>query len=521
MAKYNFKPLLDKQMTRKEFIVFGAVAIASLFSIIGVVSELLSHADGPYTTSEAEGGALDGGAAKFTDNNASGGEAVRFNGASNTNTFTPSSAILANPEQGFYFYTETHYQSDNSDYEPLSQSQLISNRTGTYTENGLSFGPSSLVHRYFYMEKYVNGSSIESQYLALIASDLAIIRSSGSKVVIRFAYNSNENGSQPYNDSPSPSAVINHINQLYPTLNQYADVITAVEAGFIGVWGEWYYTDNFTTGSNMNNLSSADWTNRSNVLNALVNNLDSRIFVLVRYVGIKQNIYGFSPSSSNNRIGFHNDAFEASSDDYGTYDTFSSQSISQNQAYLAAQPPLPQTGESTNYNSPQSDWGQASADLAKYHWSSLNSAYYPATLQAWGQNNVNTVSQKLGYRLELLSASLSSSGNSHTITINLQNTGYSPPFRNRPVNIILNNANNSFVTAINNVDIRSWTPNQTITISATVSSPSASGTYSVYLSLPDPSSNLSSIPAYSIQMANNNVWDSALGANNLGLSILV
>lgn len=496
------------------------VAVA-VFGCIGLGSQLISHAVTPTGSFELENGTAIGNGAAVADASASGGSAFRFGSGSNpiTKTYTASTAILPNPEQGFYYYTETHYQSDNSGYSPLSTVDLQAKRSGGFTQNGLTFGPTPLVHRYFYLEKYQNGSAIDSTYLSLVDADLAAVRAAHDKIILRFAYTSNFTGGKPYGDAPSPSAVQSQIAALAPTLNKYADVITGVEAGFIGVWGEWYYTDNFTTGTDMGTLTSTDWTNRTNVVNALVTQLDPRIFVLVRYVGIKQHIYGLTPSDPNaNRVGFHNDAFEASTDDYGTYSTFTTQSVSQNQAYLAAQPPLPQSGESASYNPPQSDWAQASADLAKYHWSSMNPNYFPQTLQAWEQANVNTVSQKLGYRLELQSATVSGSGSSRSLSVTLKNTGYAPPFRNRPVTIVLSNGTNSYTTTVSGQDIRSWTPGNTTTFSTPLTAPAVAGTYSVYLVLPDPSASLASTLDYSIQMANTGVWNASRG-NDLGFSL--
>jgi hypothetical protein len=384
----------------------------------------------------------------------------------------------------------------------------------------LTFGPTSLVHRYFYLDKYVNGAAIDQTYLDLVDADLAAVRASGMKIILRFAYTSDYTGSKPYRDAPSPGSVVAHINQLAPVLNRNADVITAVEAGFIGVWGEWYYSDNFTTGTDMSMLSQADWTNRTSVLDALLSKLDQRIFVLVRYVGIKQHRFGLNPTDPTaGRVGFHNDAFMASDDDYGTFSAFSSQSVSQNRAYLAAQPPLPMAGESANYNPGPSDWPQASSALAQYHWSALNPGYFPATLQAWGQSNINEAARKLGYRLELLKTTVADTGNdAHTVSITMRNVGYAAPFRNRPVNVVLVNGGTRITAAVNDADIRNWKPGSTFTVTATVPDPSTAGTYKAYLSLPDPSPGLADNPAYGIRMANVGTWDPAIG-NDLGISL--
>ena len=44
------------------------------------------------------------------------------------------------------------------------------------------------------------------------------------------------------------SVILQHLDQLKPILQENKDVIAVLQAGFIGSWGEWYYTTN-----NLNN----------------------------------------------------------------------------------------------------------------------------------------------------------------------------------------------------------------------------------------------------------------------------
>lgn len=61
------------------------------------------------------------------------------------------------------------------------------------------------------------------------------------KCVLRFAYTSVQGGTT----DPIKSVLLNHIAQLkdIPTENQ--DAILAVQAGFVGPWGEWHGSTNF------------------------------------------------------------------------------------------------------------------------------------------------------------------------------------------------------------------------------------------------------------------------------------
>jgi hypothetical protein len=82
--------LLQKKMNRKEFLTFTGLAVASLFGITGVITELLSHAATPYASSEAESGVRSGSATLLSNATSSEGEAVEF--GTSVTTATPDFA---------------------------------------------------------------------------------------------------------------------------------------------------------------------------------------------------------------------------------------------------------------------------------------------------------------------------------------------------------------------------------------------------------------------------------------------
>ncbi len=441
-------------------------------------------------------------------------------------TFSASSAIIPNPEQGFFQYTETHYRSDNSGYTPLDASELQTARTGTTPINSLNFVGATVVFRYFFLEKYKNADTIEPAYLALLATDLAAVRTAGCKVIIRFAYDDQHQETGPWTSDATPERVVSHIQQLAPTLNAYADIVEAIQAGFVGTWGEWFYTSNFTTGLNPNTLTANNIANRNAVINALVTNLDPRIFVLIRYPGSRQAYLGTTnpnPGGDAIRLGYHNDAFLADNGNWGTYETFSNLTITQNRTYVASTLNVPIGGEGANYTSPMGDWANASTELATYHFNFLNRNYFPQMLAAWGQSNIDTASKQLGYRFRLISATIPGTvvaGDSMDIQIVLINDGWASSFRNRPVKIVFDNG-----TAVSKstlpIDMRTWVPGVQQTIDTTITAPATASSYSVYLEVVDPTISLQSTPAYSVQFANTGVWDAVHGRNSLNTTVTV
>ena len=452
-----------------------------------------------------------------------------------------SGAIFANPGRGFIQYTETHQQVNGTGYVPLVTADLKAARTASQALSTGNFAGRSVVFRYFYMEAYKSGVAIPQAYKDKVSADLDAIRQAGCRARIRFAYDDTYKAAAPWTSDPTPAQVIAHIDQLAPILNNYSNIIDSVDAGFIGTYGEWFYTGNFTTGTDPNTLTAQDVANRNAVITELLSVLDPSIFINLRYLGSRQ-AYLASASPVPNaryRLGHHNDAFTADDGNYGTYSTFSSQSVAGNRSYLSAMIQLPVGGESAVYNNPMSDWanvasayGGASVELAAYHFSTLNPLYFPAVLTGWGQANLDIASMKLGYRLRLVSGSISDSvpaGGAVGVTLRIANDGWSAPFRYRPVQVVF--VRGGTATALQTItdDIRQLADGgTTTTISGTVTAPPSAGTWAVHLLLPDPSSTLQSgsigletFPGvYSIRLSNL-AYDAATGRNDTGQSISV
>jgi hypothetical protein len=136
--------------------------------------------------------------------------------------------IFANPERGFYQVNEVQ----TSSWQALSQTWLQNLRA----QNGVS-----LVFQMIYLDKFVS-ADLSQSFLDALAADFTTMRKAGVKAVVRFAYTANS--TKPYGDA-SKTRVLGHIAQLKPVLFANSDVIAVLQAGFIGAWGEWYYTDSF------------------------------------------------------------------------------------------------------------------------------------------------------------------------------------------------------------------------------------------------------------------------------------
>ncbi len=253
-----------------------------------------------------------------------------------TVNYVVSDANIPNPQRGFDHTLDTEYYPDGTGYTPLDGATLAG-----YRDEGIT-----LVVRQFYLEKFVDNPVIDDAYLALVQADFDTARAAGISIIPRFAYTPGDGSySTPYGDAPL-DIVLAHIHQLGPILRANADVIPVVQNGFVGLWGEGYYTDYFADPTNPENVSAADWANRAAVTNALLDELPADRAVQVRTMQWKEQILGLEASAGSavtadqaftgtpkSRIGFHDDCFGASEDDLGT---FLSDPISLDQEYLAA-----------------------------------------------------------------------------------------------------------------------------------------------------------------------------------------
>jgi hypothetical protein len=413
-------------------------------------------------------------------------------------TYQSTDEIFFNPERGF-----TAYRSN-----PITLSFI----------NTLKAINVSVIQRIYTIPQY-NDIPLPQSFLNTVQTDLNTARTGGMKVIPRFSYTDNQNGADAALDT-----ILLHINQLTPILQENYDIIAYIEAGFIGAWGEWYYSTH-----NLNNTNS-----RRTVTYALLDALPSNRNVVLRTPEYKRNIFqidtpldsieAFS-GTKRSRVGAHNDCFLADATDYGTYVW---NDIEGDKNYLNQDNRfVPQGGETC------CDCGYAGCpnsliDLARMRYSLLNKDYHPSVLSRWTTEGcMDEVKRRLGYRLELLQASISDSIKpTGTFNLNFQitNKGFASPFNPRNLEIILrNNISNQKYRLITDVDPRFWMAGDTMFVSVVGGIPAnmIEGDYSTFIFLADPEYRLHDNPSYAIRLANNNLWEDSTGYNSLNHQIKI
>ncbi|MBI3957596.1 MAG: DUF4832 domain-containing protein [Chloroflexi bacterium] len=450
-----------------------------------------------------------------------------------TQSYVPSLENFPNPERGFYHHTETH----STGYTPLDLTTLQGYRQNEEI---------SLILRLFYLDDFTT-TSISQSYLDAMEADFDTLRQAGLKAVVRFAYTNQlhfASGTSwppipPYGDADK-AQILAHLEQLRPLLNKHRDVIAVVQAGFAGIWGEWYYTDHFVADPNVPwNVTPTDYTNRGDLLRAILAALPVDRMVQIRTPLNKQQIYGtgtgaawaLPASDAHNtsdiaRTGHHNDCFLASPDDFGTY-----ADIPQDKAFLAEETKyLAMGGETCNPNPPRSECLTALTELAELHWSYLNWDYHPDVRNGWSAGGcLENIKRKLGYRLTLLQGVYDNAvkpGGEFTIALDLRNDGWAAPFNPRMVELLLRSQSSGNIYSVPLPDDpRSWLADGggEHSINRTICAPSSmpSGSYDLLLNLPDPEAGVYDRSEYAIRLANDGLWEPATGFNDLEHTIVV
>ncbi len=443
-----------------------------------------------------------------------------FESAQTTLFYTPTDAVISNPERGFYKSADLDTFSSN--YTSLEEETLVNYRVNHKI---------SLIYRGFYLESFIN-SPISQNYLENIQNDFDIIRNAGLKAIIRFAYYDPSFLPTGLPKDASKSVILSHILQLKPILIANSDVICVMQEGFIGTWGEWFYTDQTEFGLDGNTLTDQNFSNRKEVVEAVLNALPADRMVQIRTPSFKRAMYSTNALTSSEayqenamaRIGHHNDCFLASDNDVGTYTDLENEYPYLEQETLY----LPMGGETCLLNSPRSDCETALLEMEKFHWSFLNSDFNNTVIEEWENENcypdiVNT----LGYRFQLTAAILPETafvGNNMPITLSLRNQGFAAPFNERKAYLVLKNQNtNQCFSLLINSNPRFWSGMTTFTISENLPIPSdlPIGNYDLYLHLPDSYPALSNRSEYAIQFANENIWDNVTGYNSLNHTVTI
>lgn len=416
--------------------------------------------------------------------------------------YTELEGAVYGPERGLY----TGFEIDAEDDVPTA-ADISAKRLQGYNVLLLEFN----------LNQFVSGGGISADYLAVVQKAFDAVRAGGAKAIVRFAYIFNYNEATDWPSvvtDPAVDKVLEHVDQLKPVLTKNEDVIFVVQAGFVGAWGEWYYSTNFKQPG-----SKESYESRKKLTDALLKAVPASRQIELRTPDFKFKM-GYEKSladtltadtahdgSVKSRLGGHNDCFVADASDRGTFAADSSRTLWKAESRYTIM-----GGETCGL----SDYGLCAnsiKELEDYHWTYLNDGYHEGVIARWKTDGCyNTIKARLGYRFVLKDVHYGAItvGEQCKVTLRFYNNGFAAPQNPREAWLVWENPDGEIEKYPLGFDPCTWHPGYNAAVGAFIPS-SEKGT--LYLELSDPL--LSSKPEYSLPLANTDVFDPATGYNKL------
>ncbi|MDH8702690.1 hypothetical protein M2138_002058 [Dysgonomonadaceae bacterium PH5-43] len=390
-----------------------------------------------------------------------------------------------------------------------------------------------LTQLYMYLPEFRNVDVIPEEGINNIDTLFGVLRKSGYKAILRFAYR-NEHTSAGY---PDYERTLKHVQQLAPVITKNIDVISVIQSGFIGQWGEWNPT--FSTDQN------------NNIMKALLEGIPEGYGMEMRYCGRKNALKPAISTKDYNRIGFNNDYFTGGQhpmacggSDFCMNDSQYTQVANESfEAYVSGEVPHEGKTDPTWGLDFMLDTDELFHFLKIHHYVALDvtqnfynnikhwrtQKVFPSKLDRLNvfydenyfiENDVvvarsfyQFVRDHLGYRLNIKDVSLSSEGEGLSYNIKFTNTGFATVHNPKSVYLVLINEDDKIEKEIklDNVNPKDWQPWAkgkpetllTHNISGIVI-PELSGKFKVGIIILDNQESVKDITDYQIRFANDN-----------------
>ena len=354
---------------------------------------------------------------------------------------------------------------------------------------------------------------------------LKTIKSNGGTAIVRFAYD-NFNGVK--NLEPSLDMLLHHIEQLSPVFYENKDVISYIELGFFGPWGE------------MHSSSICNYDNVNLAIDKMLKSAPKEITIGVRHPNYYAKWKGIDRATLNTditkkgtndyRLGIFNDGYLGSESDLGT---FANREVET--AWLFNQ------ARHTFYGGEVvKSFGKKDFNTTEYiskegfitHTTYLNSEWNQEVINNWkneiyngsdtlykGESGYNYINNHLGYRFVIRKSSIKDTPKNEDLELNLkiENVGFANLINQKTVSILLENDNNLYEIKTN-IDATTWNSKETTNIQSKIKLPDdiPLGEYKVYLRLSKYGDLTTDNNYQAIRFANKDIWNQTLGANYIG-----
>lgn len=413
-----------------------------------------------------------------------------------------SSVNLSNPDRGFY----------DADYE--LNKEVDYNRFADPHKKGYS-----LVYAPINLQDYVTTTTLPNTLLKTIDKNLQEATTVGVKLILKIKYSSGIG----YDDARL-SIIKGHLDQLKPILQKHKKIISVIQAGVIGAWGEWHsFTGDFA------DTNSSYKENRRAIISKLSEIFPDK-YIQIRTPTHKELLYGSSEKNGDKgtkamitediafsddiraKLGHHNDCFLASSTDMGTYPsddiTFWQNYVINDTKYA------PVGGETCKDDSRYTNCTNALKELKRFQYSYLNESYKGSVIQRWKDEGCyDEINENLGYRLIADELNITKGASSITFKLDITNKGFSSPYVNYDVNFVLKNDTDRY-SYPQSLDTRRLYAGETKSLTQSVNTTTLkSGKYCLYLQIGSGYS--------SVKLSDSKLWDETTKMNKLTCGVEV
>jgi len=436
---------------------------------------------------------------------------------SRVTTFVEDSHVnIFNPDRGFY--SADYPLTDATDYNIFSKPKA----DGYY----IVYAPINLYD-------YINRTTLPTSLLETIDRHLTDAEESGVKLILRLKYR--KNMSDSYKD-PSLSTILGHIEQLKETLQTHKEIISVVQVGTLGAWGEWHkFTGEFAESDSNYKV------NRRAVVEKLIEVFPNK-YVQIRTPMHKEFLYGISAEYKDEetdgkitpeiaytddiraKIGHHNDCFLVDETNYGTYGSnveFWKDYVADDSKYA------PVGGETCGINSSKDEYlsncDNAVAEMKYLQYSYLNNVYHSDVLNKWKEQGCyEEIKENLGYRLVATQLEITRGMHNRSLVVDLkiENKGFASPYIPSSVNLLLKNSEHSYTFYQPNIDMRTFYASEIKEINSKLPVEDVkTGEYCLYLQIGE---GFSAIRLSNSQNSDGvDIWDEELKINKLKCEIFI
>jgi len=415
-----------------------------------------------------------------------------------------ASVNVLNPDRGFYIGNfELTQEEDYNIFEEVKEEET------------------TLALALIYLKDYLEIETLPQMIIDNIDKNLQDAEALNIKLILRVKYRNREG------EDPSKEIALSHLEQLTGVLQKHKEIISIVQAGVIGAYGEWHSFTGDYADSNEEYLE-----NRKAIVTKLTQIFPDK-YIQVRTPMHKEQMFGSAEyykdvgidaqitseiafsDDVRAKVAHHNDCFLASEDDEGTY---ADENINFWRDYVINDTLYsPLGGETCNDDSRFTNCSYALNELKELRWSYINQSFEEDVIQRWKDEGCyEEIRENIGYRLVATDLYLDQSDDSLDIKLNLTNKGYAAPYIKSDVSFILKdiNTSNSYTYAVDDVDLRTFYSGESNAINKKISLQNLStGTYCLSVQLRKNYSD--------VKLSNNDLWDDASKSNVLTCDIIL